>query len=58
MTIEKPVIGRVRSAGKARSSNHVVGKVVTVPMDSDIEIGDYVAFKRIDAELLNTLIGA
>jgi len=52
MAHRNPVIGIVRSANKTN------GKIVTVPMNSGIEIGDYVAFKRIDSELLETLIGA
>ena len=58
MTNEKPIIGRVRSSGKVRSSDHAVGKIVTVPRDADIEIGDYVAFVKIDNDNLSMLIGA
>lgn len=51
MTENKPIIGIVRVANKTN------GKIVTVPMNSGIEIGDYVAFKRIDSDVLKELIG-
>lgn len=58
MAKEKPIIGKVRSSGAKSAGVKKDGKIVTVPMDSGIEIGDYVAFKLIDNDTLEHLIGA
>ena len=57
MTKNRPIIGRVRSSGKSKSANKPNSKIVTVPMDSDIDIGDYVAFVKIDNGNIGKLIG-
>lgn len=52
MTKTKPVIAMVRSGNKNNA------KIVTVPKSADIEVGDYVAFMKIDSESIGKLIGA